>query len=102
MGTVSAAAATPRLTDHARQRCVEMGISTGRVKRVVADPDVSYPGGREHANSCRVAYRGDDPAIAVVYFTDDDEVPVVASVLWRTAKTYTRPETVDASVAVST
>jgi hypothetical protein len=30
------------LTDHARERCAQMGISTKLVKRVLSDPDITY------------------------------------------------------------
>lgn len=35
---------TPRLTEHARARCVEMGISTKVAKRIVQNPTMTYPG----------------------------------------------------------
>ena len=69
---------TPRLTDHARQRCEEMGITTKRVKRIVSDP---------HSNRCTrddrwVAVRDDDPEISVVY-VKGPEYPIVVTVLYR-------------------
>jgi hypothetical protein len=60
---------TPKLTPHARQRCVEMGVGTKRVQRIVRQPDVDRPSrGRR-----RIAVRDDDPAIACVY--EGDESP---------------------------
>jgi hypothetical protein len=75
---------TPKLTHHARQRCLEMGVTTKRVKRMVRQPDVDRPSrGRR-----RIAVRDDDPAIACVY--EQDEPPLVITVLWRTQELYER------------
>lgn len=44
---------TPRLTDHARKRCAEMGISTKIAKRVIQHADLTRPG-----------YKGTDAQVA--------------------------------------
>ena len=72
---------TARLTDHARQRCAEMDVATKRVKRIVADPDITRVNRRE---GCVAMVRDDDPAITVIV-TFDGDLPVVVTVLGRPA-----------------
>lgn len=52
---------TARMTAHARQRCLEMGITTARVKRVVRSPDLSYS-----SRGLRIVCRDDEPSFRVV------------------------------------
>lgn len=78
---------TPRLSEHARQRCREMGVTTHRVKRILRDPDLSYASGRG-----KVAWRRDDPAIAVVYVMDG-ATPFALTVVPRTQERYERATT---------
>lgn len=72
---------TARLTDHARQRVAEMGATTKRVKRIVADPDVTRVNRRE---GCVAMVRDDDPDLTVIV-TFVDGHPVVITVLGRQA-----------------
>lgn len=68
---------TPRFTDHARQRCVEMGLTTKQVKRAFRTASVDYPGPAVHGpNRIKV---GD--GIAIAYDTVDG-IPTVLTVLW--------------------
>lgn len=72
---------TPKLTEHARQRCAEMGLTTRRVKRVVRDPDLVYTSyGR------RLMCRYDEPTFRVVV----DEYGLVITVLLWTYDPYAR------------
>lgn len=80
---------TARLSAHARERCAEMGVVTKRVKRIVRQPDVDYCS-RDARGDARIAYRSDDPAIAVVYVPGDDGRPFVLTVVWHTPVPYAR------------
>lgn len=78
---------TPRLTNHARQRCAEMDVCTKRAKRIAQDPDVTRPSGKG------ILAKADfDPEIAVVYVEQDDGQRVILTVLLNTTEVYTRPE----------
>lgn len=79
---------TPKLTNHARERCVEMHISTKRAKRVVRNADVRRPAER---GAVLATWQG-DPAIAVIYVEDQEPVPLITSVVWRTREQYERKE----------
>ena len=70
--TVRIPARTARLSEHARQRCREMGLRTNTVKAVVADPEMDTPA----PNGGRLLVGG---ALAVVYVPDTNEV---VTVLW--------------------
>ena len=63
---------TARLSEHARQRCREMGLRTKAVKAVVADPEMDTPA----PNGGRLLVAG---ALAVIYDADANEV---ITVLW--------------------
>ena len=76
---------TPRLTDHARQRCQEMGVATKRVKRILRDPDMGYTA-REGRH---IAWRRDDPTIAVV-FVMREGIRLALTVVPRTQERYER------------
>lgn len=72
---------TPRLTPHARERCVEMGISTKVAKAIVRHADVRYPArpGQPGIAALSDVY----PGYAVVYVERDaGEPPVVVTVLF--------------------
>jgi len=69
----------PVLTDHARERCAEMGIPTKQVKRAVTAPEADYPA-RQGSPGMRTAVRG---RLAVGYRVGQEEgVAVVTTVLW--------------------
>lgn len=72
---------TPKLTDHARQRCIEMGLTTRRVKRVVQEPDLAYD-----SHGRRMMCRFDEPTFRVVVDADG----LVITVLPWTYETYER------------
>jgi hypothetical protein len=76
--------ATPRLSQHARDRCGEMGVGTKRAKRIVRDPDLTRP-----AAPNRAALRDDDPELLVVY-SDDTQPPTIVTVLWNTGTPFDR------------
>ena len=63
---------TARLSEHARQRCREMGLRTKAVKAVVADPEIDTPA----PNGGRLLVAG---VLGVIY---DDDTNEVITVLW--------------------
>lgn len=63
-----------KLSDHARQRAAEMGVSTKRIKQLFRNPHLDYPS-TNHPN-CRVAVHGD---LAIPY---DPRTGIVITVLW--------------------
>lgn len=66
---------TPRLSDHARARCAEMGVPTKQVKRALRDGvGLEYRGSPRYPGGRRVVVVG---ALAIV--VEDD---VVVTVLW--------------------
>ena len=75
---------TPRLTEHARQRCLEMGVLTKRVKDILRRPTMTYVSRDGH-----IAWSAADPSIAVIY-TDDGPVRVAITVVPRTYDDYVR------------
>lgn len=77
---------TPRLTNHARLRCLQMGVRTKRVKRIVREPHVDYP---SYGN--RICYRDDDE-LAVVY-TPTGSGALVITVLYNLKTDYAREVT---------
>lgn len=93
---------TPRLDDHARDRCREMGISTKVAKQVVRHAQVTYCGDRrKYGPDNRIAISPLYPDYAVVY--DEPRVgdrPVIRTVLFnaedfgeRAGPTYVPKET---------
>jgi hypothetical protein len=82
---------TPRMTKHARERCVEMGISTKVAKAIVRNVDMTYSGSPKHDNDAMLAYCDQHPDHVVVFAMDED-VPVILTVLPRTNEYYQRPE----------
>jgi hypothetical protein len=77
---------TPKLSVHARVRCLEMGISTKRAKRVVQNRTGTYPGAPKHCNNGRMVFSA-DPDIAVVW---DPETNHILTVLPRVQEEYVR------------
>lgn len=80
---------TPRLTEHARQRCAEMGISTKVAKRIVQHADLTRGSGKG-APDCRIARCSDYPEYAVLYNPYQEERPVIVTVLFQTEADYVR------------
>ncbi len=70
--TIRSPRPTARLSEHARQRCREMGLRTKAVKAVVADPEMDTPA----PNGGRLLVAG---TLAVIYDADANEV---ITVLW--------------------
>lgn len=82
--------ATPKMTAHALLRCVEMGISTKRAKRVVRERTSTYAGAPKHSNDALVVHSATDPDIAVVWNPATNHI---LTVLPRTHETYVRTAT---------
>jgi cellulose synthase/poly-beta-1,6-N-acetylglucosamine synthase-like glycosyltransferase len=79
-----------KLSEHARERCRQMGVRTGVIKRIVRDHRVSWR--TEYREGCGrrvVAISSEFPDIAVVYACEVYP-PVVVTVLWRTEERYDR------------
>lgn len=75
---------TPRMSEHARQRCRDMGISTKVAKRIVQHPAITHC-----AKEGRVLVTSDKhPEYAVVYAPSDP--PVIVTVLFNTQVRYER------------
>jgi len=81
---------TPRLTTHARERCAEMGITTKVAKAIYQARDLDRPSTKP-GSDCRMATCSRLPEYAVVYFiSEEDGVPVIASVVFKTYEVYER------------
>jgi len=78
---------TPRLTEHARQRCAEMHVETKRVKRLLQRPTLTYS---THSDRLMATSEA-DPEIAVVYANSPDGTVTVITVLLRSYDEYKRP-----------
>lgn len=77
---------TPRMTQHARDRCAEMGISTKVAKHIWRNRTGTYPG---HPGSGRRIAFSANPDYMLVY-ADTPDGPVVCSVVFRTDCRYIR------------
>jgi hypothetical protein len=77
---------TPRLTQHARERCAEMEISTKVAKHIVKHADIVRPG-RPGTNRM-VSVSDLHPEYIVVHTTD--EPPVIITVSFRNGIEYER------------
>ena len=84
-------ALTPRLSDHARLRCIQMEVSTKRVKHIVQQPSMVVPGPPSNPNSF-VATADYDPELRVPYGFEEDGRPLIITVLWNTQEDYVRPD----------
>jgi hypothetical protein len=80
---------TPRMTLHARQRCVEMEISTKVAKRIVQCGEVRYPGTPTEEGDTVVVLWSGEPRYAVVVSADPED-PIVLTVLFNTPDYYAR------------
>lgn len=75
---------TARISEHARERCAQMGVSTKIAKRMVREHTCSWT-----TASGRVVATSDlYPDLTVVY---EPQPLVVVTVLYRTQDTYVRP-----------
>lgn len=81
---------TPRLTDHARARCAEMGISTKVAKAIVRHADIRRPAKPDEPGIAATSRR--HPDYAVVYVERADG-PVIVTVLFNTREFYARAGT---------
>jgi hypothetical protein len=78
---------TPVMTNHARERCAEMGISTKVAKRIWRERVLTWvdrPG-----SDCHLAFSS-DPDYGVVYTTDAAGRVVIVTVVFRTSDYYVR------------
>lgn len=73
---------TPVLSRHARQRCLEMGISTKVAKRIVQRPNLRRPGNPGTGTVVAAGY--DHPGYAVVFVEPQAQAPVIVTVLFDT------------------
>lgn len=78
---------TPRMTDHARERCAEMEISTKVAKHIARHGDVTYPGTPSEEGPTLVVLWSGDSRFAVV--TNDTRTAVL-TVLFNTPVVYER------------
>lgn len=76
---MSVVATEPTFTDHARERLVEMGLTTKDVKRAFRLKVIDYPSLKKQHRGCRVFVSGD---LAIPYKIGTDGRPVVLTVLW--------------------
>jgi hypothetical protein len=81
---------TPRMSQHARLRCTQMGVTTKRAKHVVRHADVVYPGSPDVPHSF-IALCEADRQIAVVYAREPDGALTVLTVLYRGVE-FVRPD----------
>lgn len=70
---------TPRLTDHARQRCTEMGISTKVAKRIVQHPSLVYGQGPPYPPEHHIVKSDTEPRYAVVW---DERTDCIVTVIF--------------------
>lgn len=73
-----------QVTFHARQRAREMGVSLERVLRIARNPSMTYP-----SRGGQVAWRSDDPTVALVLVHETKGL-VVVTVVPRTQEEYVR------------
>ena len=78
---------TARMSEHARRRCVEMQVTTKRVKHLLRNPDIT----RTTYDGRLLAVADSDPEIAVVFARAPDGTCTVVTVLYRQYDTYIRP-----------
>lgn len=78
---------TPKMTAHARVRCVELGITTKRAKQIVRCRTSTYPSPYGHSNNGVMVMSASDPEIAVVWDPDTNHI---LTVLPRTSEKYVR------------
>jgi len=76
---------TPQLSGHARKRCIELGVSTRRAKRVVQTRSTTYA--NTDTNNALVCQSAADPDITVVW---DQSRNQIITVLPRIAEPYVR------------
>ncbi len=80
----------PTISEHARARCAEMGISTKVAKAIAKNPTLTYSG--NPGTDCRVYLSEAHPEYAVVVGPppSGSDRPVVVTVLFRTEDDYVR------------
>lgn len=83
---------TPNMSEHARERCSEMGISTKVAKRIVQNADLRYT--QLDRPGCYVAAWSGEPMYAVAVDGDpadpDCSSHVVITVVFRETREYVR------------
>lgn len=79
----------PKMTEHARQRCAEMGISTKVAKRMVKNPSVTHT--TKKGDGDRIICTSDEyPLYVVVYSVGRDGNIWIITVLFNTQIRYKR------------
>lgn len=81
---------TPVMSHHARQRCVEMGISTKVAKRIVQTSYLTYAGRPGSPPGTKVHLSHEHSEYAAVTAPSDEGGEVVLTVLFRTQEEYVR------------
>lgn len=76
---------TPKISDHARERCAEMGISTKVAKQIVKNPSLTRPG--HTVETRRFVTSTLHPDYAVIY---DEATNEVVTVLFYCTERYIR------------
>jgi hypothetical protein len=71
---------TPRMTEHARQRCCEMGVRTKIAKAIVRTAHTVYQGHPKHGENW-IAKSERHPEYAVAFIIEDGH-PVICTVLY--------------------
>jgi hypothetical protein len=72
---------TPRMTEHARQRCQEMGVRTKIAKAIVRTAHTVYQGHPKHGENW-IAKSQQHPEYAVAFILDENGHPVICTVLY--------------------
>ena len=71
---------TPTISDHARQRCAEMGLSTKVAKRAWRHQSMTRPDPQGNPNRVFVSSNA-EPKVALIVDTSG-HIPQVVTVLW--------------------
>ena len=79
---------TPRLTQHARERCAEMGISTKVAKRIVQRADLVRPG--RPGTDLLVSCSDEHPDYIVVHTNPEQGLVQIVTVSFRCGVEYVR------------
>lgn len=82
---------TPRMTEHARERCAQMGISTKVAKRIYQHADVVRTASHAEAGQQVATWDGEpDYAVLFGHCLRGSEIPVIITVFFRTRHDYIR------------
>ncbi len=67
-----------KLSDHAKCRRREMGLTERQILTVLQDPDLDYPGSKRYPDGRRVRIRG---AVGVIF---EEETGEIVTLIWHT------------------